>query len=108
MRQMIALALPLILALAGCQTTRSHALSLPSCPRDTGYSNTLLFNRDVTLPPASQYAQRSVWPGILSPTSPGETVLVRERFIDWQGPGARGRDFTYRRFDAYRVGYERR
>ncbi len=107
MRRVISCALPLLLALAGCQTTHSDAVISPACPRDTGYSNTLLFNRDMTLPPTSQYVQRSIWPGIQAPTSPGEMVLVRERFIDWQGPGARGRDFTYRRFDAYRVGYQR-
>ena len=107
MRHVFTCALPLLLTLAGCQTTHSSTDPTYCCSEQPDYSTTLLFNRDASLPTAGEWTQRSIWPGILSPTQPGESVLVRERFIDWQGPGMHGRDFTYRRFDAYRVGYER-
>jgi len=107
MRNLMPFALLIAFALAGCQATPPHAIAVADRPHETGYSSTLLFSRDATLLPAAQYAARSIWPGITSPTAQGEQILVRERFIDYQGPGARGRDFTYRRFDAYRVGYQR-
>ena len=107
MRVVATCVLLLCLAAAGCQTPCPEPV-LPEfyLPED-GYSSTLLFNRDPGVPPAELYAARSGWPGILSPTLPGDAVLVRERFIDWQGPGLRRQDFTFRRFDSYRVGYRR-
>jgi hypothetical protein len=71
-------------------------------------SPTLLFNRDPGLPPAERFAVRSDWPSVRSAQMGTERVLYRERFIDWQGPGAWGRDSSYRRTETYRIGHGER
>jgi hypothetical protein len=47
---------------------------------------------------------RAGWPITVSMTPYPEEIEYRERFMDWQGPGLRGRDRTWRRFDTIRRG----
>ena len=53
---------------------------------------------------ASDLAFRSDWPSTEAYYTSGQVIWFRERFHDYQGPGIRQPDHTYRRFDTYRTG----
>ena len=71
------------------------------------FTPAILFDRHAGVPTANQMAYRSGWPSTLSLYQLGESVYYRERFIDIQEAGPRGRGrlgHTYRRFDTIREG----
>jgi len=67
-------------------------------------ASALLFNPKPGLYNAADIAARSDWPSANAFYSSGEVLFFRERFIDFQGRGFDDPDYTYRRFDTYRVG----
>jgi hypothetical protein len=97
------IAVLVLAALAGC----GRPASAPLCIADAGpLSSALLFDRVPGGPGATEMAGRSDWPAVWSADRLGETIHFRERFVDWQGPGIHGRDFSYRRFVTTRTGRE--
>lgn len=102
-----------LVALVGCGSTPSdeagyYDFDWPDAVASDGtdgFSSTLLFNRDASVPSAALYAQRGPWPSYTARADLGQRVFYREWFVDWQGPGRQGRDFTFRRFETVREGY---
>ena len=98
------------LAIAGCShshdrmVARSLPTSTPLADRPAELASTLLFNPKPGRFSASDIAARSDWPSAKAFYSPGEVLFFRERFIDFQGRGFDEPNYTYRRFDTYRVG----
>lgn len=96
--------------LAGCASTDSHTLQADSqpCPpavvERAGFAAAPLFDRRPGPYHASQFTWRSDWPSTDAFYSPGQVIYFSERFVDFQGRGFYGSDYTYRRFDTYRAG----
>lgn len=104
MRVIGALLAVLVLAvLAGCGQPASAPLRLAEA---ASLSSALLFDHVPGAPGATEMAGRTDWPAVWSADRLGETIDFRERFVDWQGPGIHGRDFSYRRFTTTRTGRE--
>lgn len=99
-----------VLAVTGCShshdrtVTRSLRASSPAAGRRADLASALLFDPRPGRYNASDIAARSDWPSANAFYSPGQVISFRERFIDFQGRGFGESDYTYRRFDTYRVG----
>jgi hypothetical protein len=72
--------------------------------RSAALATALLFDPEPGCYRASDFAFRSEWPSTDSFYSPGQVIYFRERFVDVQGRQFGESDYTYRRFDTYRVG----
>lgn len=75
-----------------------------SAPR----SSVLLFDAQPGPWSATDFAYRSDWPSTDAYYTPGQLILYRQRFTDYQGPQFGNQNgWTYRRSDSYRysVGY---
>ena len=100
----------LLLTVAGCASARDRAaysdpqFGPPAAGRRADLASALLFDRKPGRWHASDFAVRSDWPSTNSFYSPGQVIYFRERFVDHQGRGFGGSDYTYRRFDTYRAG----
>ena len=97
------------LAVTGCSHShdRPVARSLHPCPaagQRADLASALLFDPRPGRYNASDIAARSDWPSANAFYSPGEVIFFRERFIDFQGRGFDASNYTYRRFDTYRIG----
>lgn len=98
------------LLVAGCSHSHDPVVAKPlqishSSPgRQVQLTSALLFDAKLGRYRASDIVARSDWPSTNAFYSPGEVLFFRERFTDFQGRGFNDSDYTYRRFDSYRVG----
>jgi len=99
-----------MLVTAGCaQGTHPAARHEPQAPSRMVQARrasevSLLFDAAPGWWHASDFAVRSDWPSTDAYYATGQTIFFRERFYDYQGPGIRHQDHTYRRFTSYRTG----
>jgi hypothetical protein len=72
--------------------------------RQPALASNIIFDRHPGPYRAGDFAYRSDWPAAGSMYTPGQVIYYREHFVDYQGRGFDHADYSYRRFDMYRVG----
>lgn len=83
------------------QVDRPRPRTEDAAPRLAG---NLLFDAKPGRFAASDVVRTGQWPSTDGYYAPPQVFSFRERFIDYQGRGFDESDYTYRRFDAVRVG----
>jgi len=87
-----------------CDMGRESVDLAPGAGPSADLAAALLFDRIPGRYTASDFAYRSDWPSTNAYYSPGQVIFFSERFVDHQGRGFGGSDYTYRRFRSHRVG----